>query len=640
MEQTVPVKQNIIRKLWNGFLRSGERMREEEEEIRDLRLEQLRAEEEAIEKYGSVKFAEHGEEPERDLKFFELMDAIGERFVRLRNAVWAWMKRMAKKSAAFASLVRLISKRSRARAMRMAERAVSGFDDAGESIFEHLPESWQAAYLTLEDDVVSMVEEKEEAVRSRLALWRVKRRTNALRIHDAGTVAWERIRFFAGTNSLLCFAIAFTLLFTAAGLGYNAYAHRYYEYSYNGKLLGTVKEKRDVTDTIDLIVEKMDAVYGGEFRIDAREDLSFRAVYGSNLKTDSADEILTNLSYLQDVSAYGYAIVADGEILAILENETAAKVVLRKVVSSYTDENVSYDEKTIRETVSVERVATTKSHILSEEAALSAIRSATKETRTYTVANGDTFSAIAGLAGLTVAELHSYNPDVNTDKLKVGQVLLLESEKPALTVRTVSEETFDEEIPFETVYVDDEGLYQGESYLKVAGKAGEHLVTATVVRENGDVTETEILDETILSEPVSQIVVRGTKPVPAREGTGTFIWPTAGYISSRFGMRWGRLHMGVDIAFGLGIPIYAADGGTVIASNWNDSYGYFILIDHGNGISTRYAHCSKLLVDIGEKVYQGQKIALMGSTGNSTGPHLHFEVRINDVPKDPLNYLP
>jgi murein DD-endopeptidase MepM/ murein hydrolase activator NlpD len=152
--------------------------------------------------------------------------------------------------------------------------------------------------------------------------------------------------------------------------------------------------------------------------------------------------------------------------------------------------------------------------------------------------------------------------------------------------------------------------------------------------------DAEVLSETVLKEAESQIVARGTVPVPAREGTGTFIWPTAGYISSPFGWRWGRMHYGVDIARWTGTPIYASDGGTVIASSWNDSYGYYILIDHGNGISTRYAHCSKLLVNYGEKVYQGQKIALMGSTGHSTGPHCHFEVRINETPKDPLNYLP
>ena len=644
MQETVPVKQNIFLQTWDRFLRSGERMREEEEEIRDLRLQQLRAEEEAIEKYGSVKFAEAGEEPERDLRFFEITDAVAAAFRRFRRRIWIWMKKMAEKSSAFASLVGLISRRSRerakTRARKMAERTVAGFDDAGESIFEHLPGSWQAAYLALEDDVVSIIEEKEEKIAKRIALRKNARRENALRRHDAGTVAAERLEDFWKRRTVLCIVLIVAVLFCAGMAGRRVISRHYYEYSYNGRTLGVVKTKRDVTDALDIIVEKMQAVYGGELRIDAKDDLSFRAVYGEDLATDSPDAILTNLSYLHAVGAYGYAIIADGETAAILETEAAAKNVLRKLIASYTEEEADYVRTSLLEDVLIERVATTSNRIVSENAALEKILGTTKNSKTYTVSSGDTFSGIAALAGLTVSELHSLNPDVNTEKLKVGQELALETAKPSITVVTVANETFEEEIPYETVYVDDESVYLGESWLREAGSTGEHLVTATVTRENGTVVKTEILAETVLSEPVSQVIVRGTKPVPAREGTGTFIWPTSGYVSSPFGMRWGRLHMGIDIARAIGIPIYAADGGMVIASSWNDSYGYYILIDHGKGISTRYAHCSKLLVDVGEKVYQGQKIALMGSTGNSTGPHLHFEVRINETPQNPINYLP
>ena len=128
--------------------------------------------------------------------------------------------------------------------------------------------------------------------------------------------------------------------------------------------------------------------------------------------------------------------------------------------------------------------------------------------------------------------------------------------------------------------------------------------------------------------------------MPARIGTGPYIYPTKGTITSRFGPRWGRMHYGVDIANNTGTAIYASDGGKVTSAGWENSYGYVVRINHGANVTTVYAHCSKLLVSVGEKVYQGQKIALMGSTGNSTGPHLHFEVRINGVAKNPLNYLP
>lgn len=119
------------------------------------------------------------------------------------------------------------------------------------------------------------------------------------------------------------------------------------------------------------------------------------------------------------------------------------------------------------------------------------------------------------------------------------------------------------------------------------------------------------------------------------------IWPTkARYISSYYGWRWGTVHTGTDIAGKINDPIYAYKAGLVTFSGWNPyGYGYMIKIDHGNGVATWYAHCNKLLVKAGQEVAQGQTIALMGSTGYSTGPHLHFEVRLNGVHTNSLPYI-
>jgi len=119
-----------------------------------------------------------------------------------------------------------------------------------------------------------------------------------------------------------------------------------------------------------------------------------------------------------------------------------------------------------------------------------------------------------------------------------------------------------------------------------------------------------------------------------------FIWPTKyRRITSPFGRRWGRMHKGIDIAAPRGSLVRAAKSGVVTQSRYLSGYGKAIYIDHGNGISTRYAHNSRLLVRAGEKVYQGQIIAYSGSTGRSTGPHLHFEIRIKDKAINPLTYL-
>lgn len=118
----------------------------------------------------------------------------------------------------------------------------------------------------------------------------------------------------------------------------------------------------------------------------------------------------------------------------------------------------------------------------------------------------------------------------------------------------------------------------------------------------------------------------------------SLIKPISGVITCRFGGR-GYGHRGLDIAAPNGTPIKAAAGGTVTTAGWNNSYGYMVIISHGNGIQTVYAHCSQLLVKNGQQVAQGQVIAKEGSTGNSTGPHLHFEIRKNGVLQDPQNYL-
>jgi len=111
------------------------------------------------------------------------------------------------------------------------------------------------------------------------------------------------------------------------------------------------------------------------------------------------------------------------------------------------------------------------------------------------------------------------------------------------------------------------------------------------------------------------------------------------YISSPFGHRWGRQHQGIDFAATVGEPIYAMSAGTVVHSGWEHGYGKSVVLDHGNGVETRYGHCSKLLVKEGQQIAKGDVIGLVGSTGHSTGPHLHFEVIVDGVRKNPAWYF-
>ena len=138
--------------------------------------------------------------------------------------------------------------------------------------------------------------------------------------------------------------------------------------------------------------------------------------------------------------------------------------------------------------------------------------------------------------------------------------------------------------------------------------------------------------------------IRGAQQGAGTAGNGRpsaagLIWPCDGVVVSGFGMRWGRMHEGIDIGCAYGTPNRAAASGTVIYAGWLGGYGNLVVVDHGNGLSTAYAHASSILVSVGQSVSQGQTVSLVGSTGHSTGPHLHFEVRVNGVAVDPLPYL-
>jgi murein DD-endopeptidase MepM/ murein hydrolase activator NlpD len=126
---------------------------------------------------------------------------------------------------------------------------------------------------------------------------------------------------------------------------------------------------------------------------------------------------------------------------------------------------------------------------------------------------------------------------------------------------------------------------------------------------------------------------------PVRQGSGAFIWPVNGTFTSPFGMRWGRLHAGVDLAAPEGTPIRAADSGRVVLLGWTGGYGNYTCIAHGGSLSTCYAHQSSYATSMGASVSQGQVIGYVGNTGNSFGAHLHFETRINGSPVDPMGYL-
>ena len=157
-------------------------------------------------------------------------------------------------------------------------------------------------------------------------------------------------------------------------------------------------------------------------------------------------------------------------------------------------------------------------------------------------------------------------------------------------------------------------------------------------QERADAEEIDALQQ-VSAELAAKIRAAQSHSTVTRTGSGALIWPVNAPITSSFGWRWGRMHEGIDLGAAYGSPIAAAAAGTVIYAGWLGGYGNLTVIDHGRGLSTAYGHQSSIGVSVGQHVEQGETIGNVGSTGHSTGPHLHFEVRVNGQAVDPLGYL-
>lgn len=207
-----------------------------------------------------------------------------------------------------------------------------------------------------------------------------------------------------------------------------------------------------------------------------------------------------------------------------------------------------------------------------------------------------------------------------------------------VTVEVLSKEVREDKIYPITKIIRRDDMYIGES-LTNEGEEGRKEIVASVLYNNGIKKNEEIIKEDVISESVDTIIYRGTKN-PINDGIAFLSNPTrGGYVTSNFGPRWGSTHSGMDIAGEFGDPVYAALDGVVVECKYDGNYGNKILLRHEDNISTIYGHLSKFEVNVGDEIKKGDTIGRIGSTGRSTGPHLHFEVRANGNPVNPKKYI-
>lgn len=261
----------------------------------------------------------------------------------------------------------------------------------------------------------------------------------------------------------------------------------------------------------------------------------------------------------------------------------------------------------------------------------------------YTVVDGDCPIIIAEKNGMTLEDLIALNPTIENECF-IGQQVVLQRAKSYVSVECTKRESYSTVLDYEIERVEDNGQYKGIETVKQKGVEGEADVVANVVYVDGYEISRSVVSQNVIKQPVNKIISYGTMiPSPSVASGygkgGIFQWPVAGgYISDYFGSN--RHHKGIDIAAPYGTLIFAAESGTVTRSgNKGDGYGICVMINNGNGYSTVYGHMSKSAVSYGQTVNKGDIIGYVGSTGDSTGNHLHFEVRYNGVYQNPMKFV-
>lgn len=406
----------------------------------------------------------------------------------------------------------------------------------------------------------------------------------------------------------------------------------------NGKTVGLIGSKAEFTEILNEVTELAKAAHGG---VDVEEILPVyipRLVSREDITPDF--KIRQNLLANYDALMEGYAVYVDDTLICATIEEQEVFGALNTIKKQYIgDANSNMTARFIGD-VSVRKEFVPISQIMTGAGVISALSGTSTHNEIYTVVENDTVWDIAKKFDMSVDMLIEMNKGI-TEQMYAGQKINVVQRKALVSVETTALEEYDVAISYNTSTVEDSQLGWGETQVVKSGAEGAKHFVANVVRVNGQEIARDIQSEQLISSPSDEIIKIGTNKSATGSAiaSGVFRWPVYGTITSRFGNRWGSMHTGVDIALDAGSSIYAADAGVVICAEYTGSYGKLVKVDHGNGFVTFYAHCSSILVSEGQKVKKGEVVARVGSTGNSTGPHLHFEVRKNGIPQDPTNFL-
>lgn len=461
------------------------------------------------------------------------------------------------------------------------------------------------------------------------------------------------------------------VILAAAGIGGTGYVQAntvdYYNVYKDGTMVGSINDPAEVDQLIKEQTEEVKQANPKLSMVLDTGEITYSGESGFKAEPET-EETLAALKGLLKSHAEGVELVIDGKVVGIVKDQETADTILTRVQSKYAPQlaankksaevsTLSYSKTSTSkstaekktnsgnkitgvkfvEEVKTEEVATDPSKIMdANELYLKLVKGDYKPTK-YTVQKGDCIGCIADKFKISEQVIYDNNGWIEQDMIKEGDVLDLTVLQPGLTVKTEerSTETISYDAPVEIRKSDSMKL--GESKVLTEGKSGKKTLTYRVVKQNGKVMTEELVDSQVVVKPVAEVVLRGTKVILG-EGTGHFASPVSGWsLSSKFGQRWGRMHKGIDMTGGR--TIMAADNGVIEFVGQKTGYGNCIIVNHKNGYKTLYGHLKSISVKKGQIVEKGDQLGIMGSTGESTGVHLHFEITKNGVLQNPLKYL-
>lgn len=392
-------------------------------------------------------------------------------------------------------------------------------------------------------------------------------------------------------NKINISIILITLIFTATILYFNVYRFNGYKVSIGKSTITYVKSKREFNKTYKQLQNEIKSKYRNVF---IKNDFALESANVEDVAMFiSGDKLKDIMLKKSDIVVDGLLMKSDNRKVAYVVSENQGKEILNSVKDYY-----------------------------SKQSKLNSIKK-------IEIVNKISYEAVK------VKTINLYeNYEIVKELLKYNTIAKI----PFITVKIVGNKSKQQTIYPTTIIIASNKLMDGVNKIQSEGKAGIKNVTSEVIALNNKIASEKVLkSEIIVAAQNKEMYVGNYKPVIVKSSYMNS--PSRGSISSNFGMRWGKMHKGIDIAASFGATINDVLDGTVTYAAWQDGYGNVIKIDHGGGIETTYAHCSVINVKKGEVVKLGEKIGEVGSTGNSTGPHLHFEVRENGIPIDPQRYI-